>query len=304
MRDRKEKHMTDYMVRAIAAGDSIRAFAATTREMAETARSRHDLSPVACAALGRLLTAGSMMGRMLKGDKDVLTLQINCGGPIGGLTVTAGPNGRVKGYVKNPSVMLPPTPQGKLDVGGALGIGVLSVIRDLGLKDPYIGQIALQTGEIAEDLTYYFATSEQTPSSVGLGVLMNRDNTVKCSGGFIIQVMPDVSDEVLAILEESLKKIPPVTTMLDEGDSPEDILGRVLAGMDMTVTEKSPVEFYCHCSRPQVEKVVLGMGREELENMIEEGEPVTVNCHFCNENYVFYPDQIRELISRSDKGTA
>lgn len=291
--------MKDYQIRAIAAGGYVRAFAATTKNTVEYARDRHNLSPVASAALGRLLTAGAMMGSMLKGEKDIITLQINCGGPIGGLTVTGDMTGRVKGYVNNPSVMLPATPEGKLDVGGALGVGILSVIKDMGLKDPYIGQIPLQTGEIAEDLTYYFASSEQIPSGVGLGVLMNKDNTVKHAGGFIIQVMPDVSDEVLSALETALKEVPPVSKMLDKGYTPEDILERLLGNMDLQITDKQDVEFYCNCSREKVEKVILSMGEKEIKSMIDEGEPTRVNCHFCNKDYIFTPQELEKLLSVS-----
>lgn len=291
--------MSDYIVRAIAANDYIRAFAATTRETVETAREHHNLSPVASAALGRLLTAGAMMGSMLKGENDILTLQIHAEGPIGGITVTVDSKGRVKGYANNPSVMLPATPAGKLDVGGAVGTGVLSVIRDMGLKDPYIGQTAIQTGEIAEDLTYYFAVSEQIPSSVGLGVLMNKDNTVRQAGGFILQLMPDAPDEVLAGLEAKLKEIPPVTVMLEKGMSPEDILELLLGDMGLSFTEKTGVEFYCNCSKERVEKVILSMGRKEIDSMIAEKQPVRVNCHFCNKDYIFSVEELKELLERA-----
>ena len=203
--------MKDYIVRASAANAQIRAFAAVTTELTEEARKRHETSPVATAALGRLLTGGAMMGSMMKNDTDMLTIQIKCSGPIGGLTVTADSKGNVKGYVHEPNVILPPK-NGKLDVGGALGQGVMTVIKDMGLKEPYSGQTILQTGEIAEDLTYYFATSEQVPSSVGLGVLMEKDNTVRCAGGFIVQVMPFIEDEVLNKLEENIQNIRSVTS--------------------------------------------------------------------------------------------
>ena len=220
--------MKDYIVRAIAADSQIRAFAAVTTETVETARQDHNTSPVATAALGRLLTAGTMMGVMMKGDKDILTLQVKGDGPIQGITVTADSKGRVKGYVGNPEVIIPANAKGKLDVSGAVGNGFLQVIKDMGLKEPYSGQTILQTGEIAEDLTYYFATSEQVPSSVGLGVLMNGDNTVRVAGGFIVQVMPFIEDEVLNKLEENIKKIRSVTAMLDDGHTPEQMLEQVL----------------------------------------------------------------------------
>ena len=249
--------MKDYIVRATAANNQIRAFAATTRDVVETARQAHNTSPVATAALGRLLTGGAMMGTMMKNEKDLLTIQIKCEGPIKGLTVTADVNGNVKGYVENPDVMLPPSKAGKLDVAAALDLGVLSVIKDMGLKEPYVGQTILQTSEIAEDLTYYFATSEQVPSSVGLGVLMEKDNTVKQAGGFIIQVMPFVEDAVLDKLEENIKKIDSVTAMLDKGYTPEQILETVLEGMDVEFTDTVPTRFYCNCTKERVEKANL-----------------------------------------------
>ncbi len=291
--------MADYIVRAAAAGTQIRAFACTARETVETARKAHNTSHVVTAALGRLLSAGAMMGSMLKGEKDLLTLQIKGDGPIQGLTVTAGPQGKVKGYANVPDVILPANSMGKLDVGGAVGSGILSVIKDMGLKEPYVGQTLLQTGEIAEDLTYYFAASEQVPSSVGLGVLMNRDNTVRQAGGFIVQLMPFAEDEVIGRLEENLKKIRPVTAMLDEGNTPEQMLGLVLEGLSMEVTDTMPTAFVCDCSRERVEKALVSLGKKELQDMIDDGEGITVNCHFCNKDYKFYMDDLRDLYQRS-----
>lgn len=291
--------MADYIVRAMAADAQVRAFAATTRELTEEARKRHDTSPVATAALGRLMTAGCMMGSMLKGEKDMLTLQISGAGPIKGLTVTADAAGRVKGYVLNPTVMLPPSAAGKLDVGGSIGNGMLSVIKDMGLKEPYVGQTVLQTGEIAEDLTYYFATSEQVPSSVGLGVLMNKDNTVKQAGGFIIQLMPFASDEVLGRLEENLSKITAVTKMLDQGYTPEMILEQVLDGLQAEIVDRLPAQFYCNCDKKRVEKAIISIGKKEIEEMIAEAKPVTVNCHFCNTDYTFEVDELKEILKKA-----
>ena len=216
--------MGDYIVRATAADNQIRAFAAMTRELVEKARLAHNTSPVATAALGRLLTGGAMMGVMMKGEKDVLTIQVKGDGPIGGLTVTADSQGHVKGYVDNPEVMLPANALGKLDVGGAVGHGMLRVIKDMGLKEPYVGQVALETGELGDDLTYYFASSEQVPSSVGLGVLMEKDNTVKQAGGFIIQLMPFTDEKVIEALEKKISEVQSVTSMLNQGMTPEDIL--------------------------------------------------------------------------------
>ena len=288
--------MSDYIVRATAADGQIRAFAANTKDVVETARKDHNTSPVATAALGRLLTGGAMMGIMMKGDKDVLTLQIKCSGPIGGLTVTSDSKGRVKGYVNHPEVMLPANAQGKLDVGGALGLGVLSVIKDLGLKEPYVGQTELKTGEIGDDLTYYFAVSEQVPSVVGLGVLMNRDNTVRQAGGFIVQLMPFAEEETISKLEENIKNLASVTTMLDAGKTPEEMLGVLLEGMDLEVTDTLPVEFSCNCSKDRVRKALISIGREELQSMIDDGKEIEVNCHFCNKNYNFTVDELKEMI--------
>ena len=288
--------MSDYIVRATAGNGSIRAFAATTRDLVQHAREIHHTSPVASAALGRMLTAAAMMGSMLKGDDELITLQIKGDGPIGGLTVTADRNGHVKGYANVPDVILPANAQGKLDVGGAVGAGILSVIRDMGLKDPYVGQTDLQTGEIAEDLTYYFAVSEQVPSVVGLGVLMNRDNTVRQAGGFIVQLMPFAEEETISKLEENIKNLASVTTMLDAGKTPEEMLGVLLEGMDLEVTDTLPVEFSCNCSKDRVRKALISIGREELQSMIDDGKEIEVNCHFCNKNYNFTVDELKEMI--------
>ena len=291
--------MKDYIVRATAGNNQIRAFAATTRDAVEKARQAHNTSPVATAALGRLLTGGAMMGSMMKNDTDMLTIQIKCDGPIKALTVTADRHGNVKGYVENPNVMLPPNKQGKLDVAGALDLGVLSVIKDMGLKEPYVGQTILQTSEIAEDLTYYFATSEQVPSSVGLGVLMEKDNTVKQAGGFIVQVMPFVEENVLSKLEENIKKISSVTAMLDKGYTPENILEEVLDGLDVEFTDTIPTQFYCNCTKERVEKAIISIGKKDIQEMINDGKEIEVNCHFCNTNYTFSVEELKEMLKRS-----
>lgn len=289
----------DYMIRATAANAQIRAFAATTKDLVDTARTTHQTSPVVTAALGRLLTGGVMMGAMLKGDDDLLTLQISGDGPLKGMTVTADSAGKVKGYALEPQIMLPPSKAGKLDVGGAVGNGFLRVIKDMGLKEPYVGQTDLQSGEIAEDLTYYFATSEQVPSSVGLGVLMEKDNTVKQAGGFIIQLMPFTEDEVIDRLEENLKNFASVTTVLDEGKTPEEMLEMLLEGLDVVVTDKIPVSFQCNCSKSRVEKALISIGKKELQEMIDEGEEIEVNCHFCNTAYRFTVEELKELLKSS-----
>lgn len=288
--------MKDYIIRATAADNQIRAFASTTRNLVEEAKNIHNTSPIATAALGRLMTAAGMMGTMMKGTKDLLTLQIKCDGPIKGLTVTADPNANVKGYVINPKVMLPPSDKGKLDVGKALGLGVLSVIRDMGLREPYIGQTHLVSGEIAEDLTYYFVTSDQVPSSVALGVLMNKDNTVKRAGGFIIQLMPNTDEEIIDRLQEKLSNIKPITKLLDEDKTPEDILEEILGEFELEIKEKTETKYNCNCSIEKVSKAVASIGRKDLEEIIEEGKPIEVNCHFCGKNYVLGVDELGKML--------
>ena len=290
--------MNDYIIRATAANDQIRAFAAVTTEMVETAREHHNTSPVATAALGRLLTAGAMMGSMMKGEKDVLTLQIKAGGPLQGITVTADSQGNVKGYVGNPDVCIPANSKGKLDVAGAVGPGFLTVIKDMGLKEPYSGQVMLQTCEIAEDLTYYFATSEQVPSAVGLGVLMNKNNTVRQAGGFIVQLMPFAEEDVISKLEQNVQKINSVTNLLEEGHTPESLLEKVLEGFDMQINEKMDTCFRCNCSKERVAKALISIGRKELNEMIQEGKPIEMNCHFCNTNYNFTVEELKEILRR------
>lgn len=291
--------MTDYIVRATAANAQIRAFACSTRNLVEAARVAHNTSPVVTAALGRLLTAGAMMGTMLKGEKDLLTLQIKGDGPVNGITVTADAAANVKGYANVPDVILPANSLGKLDVAGAVGQGFLSVIKDMGLKEPYVGQTVLQTSEIAEDLTYYFATSEQVPSSVGLGVLMERDNTVKQAGGFIIQLMPFAEDAVIDRLEQNLAKVSSVTGMLDAGNTPEQMLNILLEGLELEITDTVSTAFSCNCDKNRVEKALISIGKQELQSMIDEGKEIEVNCHFCNRNYQFSVQELKELYKRA-----
>lgn len=288
--------MSDYIVRAMAANQQIRAFACTTKDLVEHARIIHGTSPVATAALGRLLSAGAMMGATLKGEKDVLTLQINGDGPMSGLTVTADSSANVKGYVNNPTYINPPNYLGKFDVGGAIGYGTLRVIKDMGLKEPYVGETDLITGEIAEDLTYYFAKSEQIPTSVGLGVLMNKENTVRQAGGFIIQLMPFAEDSVIDTLEARINEIKSVTSMLEEGLTPEGILEHILEPFDIEFTEKIPTAYKCNCCRERVSKALISIGRKELNDIVAEGKDVTLNCHFCNTDYTFTIDEIKSFL--------
>ena len=300
----EDKINNDRIVRATAANGQIRAFAAYTKTMVETARQAHNTSPVVTAALGRLLTAGAMMGTMMKSEDDLLTLQIRGNGPMKGLTVTADSHADVKGYALVPDVIIPakqPQAEGlirKLDVSGAIGTGVLSIIKDMGLKDPYVGQVELQTGEISEDLTYYFAVSEQVPSSVGLGVLMNRDNTVRQAGGFIIQLMPFTEDTLISNLESRLMEIPSVTSLLDEGRTAEGLLEYILGDMGLEINDTVPTRFYCNCDKSRVEKALISIGKKELDDIIKDGKDIELKCHFCGRKYNFTIDEVRELRSR------
>ena len=288
--------MKDYIVRATAANAQIRAFAITSRELVEKARSIHDTSPVITAGLGRFLTAAAMMGSMLKGEKDMLTMQIHCDGPVRGLTVNADAHANVKGAALEPQVILPPNALGKLDVGGAIGTGILSVIKDMGLKEPYVGQTQIQTGEIAEDLTYYFATSEQIPSAVGLGVLMNKDNTVKRAGGFIIQLMPFAEDATISVLEEKLKTMDSVTNILDAGNTPEQLLEILLGDLELQINDTIPAQYLCDCSRERVERAIISIGKKDIQEMINDAKPVEVSCQFCDKIYNFEVDDLKEML--------
>ena len=293
--------MRDYLIRAAAADDTIRAFAATTRQMAEDARRAHDTTPVCTAALGRLLTGGVMIGSMLKEDKALVTLQIRGDGPAGGITVTADSHYHAKGYVNNPHVQIPLKPNGKLDVSGAIGRGTLTVIRDIGLKEPYVGTIQMPSGEIAEDLTLYFAESEQIPSSVGLGVLVDRDWSVKRAGGFLLQLMPGAPDEVIDELEKRIAKVTSVTDMLEKGMLPEDILEELIGSFGLQIMEKHEVSFHCSCSKKRIEKALISIGPKDVREMIEDGEPIDVGCQFCGKQYRFDVDDLRRILSIQER---
>ena len=292
--------MKDYIVRATAADSQVRAFAITAGELVETARRRHNTSPVATAALGRLLAGGAMMGSMMKNETDMLTVKVRGNGPLGGMTVTADSRANVKGYVEHLDVLLP-AKNGKLDVGGAVGIGILQVIKDMGLKEPYVGDTMLVTSEIAEDLTYYFASSEQVPSSVGLGVLMEKDNTVKCAGGFIIQMMPFAKEETISKIEENLKTVTSVTELLDRGYTPEKILEELLGNVGLEITDTIPAQFSCGCSKERVEKAVASIGRKDIQDMIDEGKDIEVKCHFCNSAYNYTVEDLKRILKRSHR---
>lgn len=286
--------MKDYIINAIAENGEIRAIAASSRETVETARKIHDLSPVVTAALGRFMTAASMMSTDLKGSDDIITLQIRSLGPIKGMVVTADSNARVKGYPFNGQVDIPAKAPGKLDVGKAVGEGYLSVIKDIGLREPYVGRVQLKSGEIAEDLTYYFAVSEQTPSSVGLGVLVDSEG-VKEAGGFIIQIMPGASEETIDRLEKKLMSIPYVTQMQEKGMTPEEILEFILGDFNLKILDKKPMGFFCNCSKERVTKALVSIGAEDLDKIIEDGEGANLHCHFCNKEYAFSHEDVVEL---------
>ncbi len=286
----------DYMIRATAGNAQIRAFAATTRDLSEYARKAHNLSPIASAALGRLMTGTVMMGTMMDNDDDLITVKMDGDGPLRSVLATADNKGRVKGYVNNPYVIMEPNASGHLNVGGGIGEGTLTVIRDMGMKEPYIGQVPLFSGEVAEDLTYYFSKSEQTPSSVGLGVLVERENlSVIASGGFIIQLLPFADDETISHLEDNLKKFTSVTDILKAGKTPEELLNIVLDGFDMEITDSIDLDFYCNCDRDRVERALMLIGEKELTEMIAEGKEIEMKCQFCNKAYTFNIDELKKI---------
>ena len=287
--------MKDYMIRATAAEGQVRAFAAYTTNMVEEARKAHDTSPVVTAALGRLFTAAVMMGSMMKGDKDVLTLKVEGGGPIRSMIVIADAHGHVKGYPTVPRIPLMVNSKGKLDVAGGVGVGLLTVTKDIGLKEPYTGTCELITSEIAEDITYYFASSEQTPSSVGLGVLVSEEEAVTQAGGFIIQIMPDATEETICAIEEKLSQVTSVTALLEKGFTPEDILNEILGELGLEILDNTSVEFKCDCSKEKVESALASLGKEDMDSIIEDGEPIEVNCHFCNTAYNFDIDDLKNI---------
>lgn len=290
---------SDYIVRATAANHQIRAFAISSTNTIEEARQRHNTSPIATVALGRLMSAGAMMGAMMKGDDDIITIQIKGDGPIGGLTVTADAKANVKGYVNHPEVMIPLNSAGQLDVEKALGIGVLSVIKDIGLKEPYVGDTILVTSDVTQDITYYFATSEQVPTSVGLNVIMSKDNTVKSAGGFIIQLLPDASEEIISALEKKIKEVKNVTTMLEHGYTPEQMLEELLGEFGLDILDKIPTQFYCNCSKERMSRALISIGRKELSSLIEEGRTIEVNCHFCGSHYNFDVEELKDLLKKA-----
>lgn len=286
MQKRERKTMSDYILRAILENNEARIYVATTKNLVNEARKIHNLSPVAQVAAGRLFTAGAMMGTMMKNDKDLLTVRIKGNGPLGQLMVTSNPKGSVKGFVANPLASVP-LKDGRIDVASAVGIGVISVTKDLGLKQPYIGDTILVTSEIGDDLTYYFATSEQTPSAVGLGVYLNKENETEGAGGFIIQMMPNATDETIGILEANVALIKSVSDLLKDGKTPEDILELICKGLPYKILDKTETKYECDCSRSKVISALLSLGSKELTSLIEENKPVETTCQFCGKKYEF-----------------
>lgn len=286
----------DYMVRATAGNAQIRAFAATTKDLAEYGRKAHGLSPIAAAALGRLMTGTVMMGQMMDNDSDMITVKMDGDGPMKSVLATADNKGNVKGYVSNPYVIMEPNASGHLNVGGGIGEGTLTVIRDMGLKEPYVGQVPLYSGEVAEDLTYYFTKSEQTPSSVGLGVLVEREDlSVIAAGGFIVQLMPFADEQTITHLEFNLQKFSSVTDILKAGKTPEELLQIVLEGFDIEFTDKIDLNFYCNCDKDRVKRALMLIGKKEIDEMIADGKEVELCCQFCNRKYSFSVDELKEI---------
>ena len=288
--------MSDYLVRGVGEGGQFRVFAAVTTELAEEARRRHDTWPVASAALGRTLTAGLLLGANLKGD-DLLTLRILGDGPLGAIIVTASAKGEVKGYVQEPHVDLAPEVEGKLPVGAAVGKGFLYVTKDMGLKEPFTGSIELGSGEIGEDVAQYLLTSEQTPSAVALGVLVAPDARVAASGGLIIQLFPGAEEGILTRLERSLGELPPVSSLVNRGLTPEEIVSKAVGGLPVQYLEKSPVGFKCTCSRDRIGGILMAMGKTEIEKILEEQGEAEVRCHFCGDFYTFNASDLKALLA-------
>ena len=286
----------DYIVNAITSNGAIRVVAADTTELCNRAQEIHKMSPTAAAALGRTLTAAAIMGSMLKSADDSLTIQLNGGGPIGKVVAVGDGNANVKGYVGNPLVDLPLNDKGKLDVGGAIGRdGMLGIIRDLGLKEPYVGQVPLVNGEVAEDLTQYYATSEQLPTAVALGVLVDVDYTIKAAGGFILQVLPGAYDEDIDNVEKTIQSISSVTEMLSNGKKPEDIVEQLLSDYEIEYFDNVPTKYECDCSRDRTDRALISLGKDELTKIIEEDGKAEITCHFCDNIYKYTKEELESL---------
>lgn len=290
----------DYLIKAIAYDGKVRAYAARTTDMVNEAQRRHDTWPTASAAIGRTMTASLMLGAMLKGE-DKLTVKIEGGGPIGAIVADANAKGEVRAYVSNPHVHFDLNEQGKLDVRRAVGTdGTLSVVKDLGLRDYFTGQVEIVSGELGDDFTYYLVSSEQVPSSVGVGVLVNPDNTILAAGGFIIQLLPGTDEETISTIEKQLSQIEPISKLIQKGLTPEEILEEVL-GQKPDVLETMPVKFHCSCSKDRFETAILGLGKKEIQDMIEEDGKAEAVCHFCNEKYLFTKEELEELRDKTTR---
>lgn len=289
--------MKDIIIRGNEKNGKIRFFAAVTTSLVNDAQNIHKTSPVVSAAFGRTLTATAMMGTMLKGEKETISIQLRGDGPLEGVVAVGNSKGEVRGYVLNNLVDLPLKPNGKLDVGGAIGNGHLTVVRDLGLREPYVGRVELQTGEVADDLTYYFASSEQVPSVVALGVLVDRDYSIRAAGGYIIQLMPDATEEDIVKIENNISDIPSVTNMMESGMGPEDIIAKVLSGFETKVTESICPEYRCICSKETIKKALISVGRQELEDILEKDGKAEMTCYYCNKSYTVSGEEIAEMLA-------
>ncbi|WP_088014787.1 Hsp33 family molecular chaperone HslO [Gottfriedia acidiceleris] len=290
--------MKDYLVKALAFNGEVRAYSVRSTNIVKEAQERHDTWSNASAALGRTLTAATMMGAMLKGDEK-LTLKVEGNGPIGHILVDSNAKGEVRGYVQNPHVQTELNKHGKIDVAKAVGtVGTISVVKDIGMREPFTGSVPIVSGELGEDFTYYFAVSEQTPSSVGVGVLVNPDHSILASGGFIIQILPGASEECITQIENRLKTIKPVSKLIEEGLTPEEILYEVLGKEEVKVLETMDVKFQCQCSRERIEGALLSIGKQELQLILDEDGEAEVTCHFCNQPYHYSEEQLKELINK------
>lgn len=290
--------MKDYMVHAIAGEGKVRAVAAISTTLVEKARNCHGTLPTASAALGRTLTAALLLGATLK-NEDTLTIRVFGDGPLGGIISQVDANNRVKGYVQEPNTHLPANAKGKLDVGGAVGKGFLYVTKNLGIGEPYTGSVPLVSGEIAEDITHYLATSEQIPSVCSLGVLVETDNSIRAAGGFLIQVLPGADEEVISEIEKNLEQVKPISQMIDEGLKPEEVLQNILGQMELKILETKEISFTCNCSKERLEKVLISLGQEEIENIIAEQGQAELRCHFCNECYIFTKEELQSLLEEA-----
>ncbi|MBM7588208.1 molecular chaperone Hsp33 [Bacillus pakistanensis] len=287
--------MSDYLVKALAYDGQVRAYAVRSTETVSEAQRRHYTWPTASAALGRAMSAGVMMGAMLKGE-DKLTIKVEGDGPLGLILVDSNSKGEVRGYVTNPQIHFDLNEHGKLDVRRAVGTsGTLTVVKDLGMREHFTGQVPIVSGELGEDFTYYFVTSEQVPSSVGVGVLVNPDNSILAAGGFIIQLMPGTSDETITKIEERLKTIPPVSKLIEKGLTPEQLLEELLGKDEVKILEKMPIKFQCRCSKERFSNAIISLGVSEIQEMIDEDGKAEAQCHFCNEKYHFSKEELEQL---------